>query len=562
MRPEQLPGYVDSLQSLMGRVGLEASYYGHAAAGLLHVRPVLDLHSEEDRKKFRYLADEVSVLVREFRGSLAAEHGVGIARTEYMRSQVGEALLEAMREIKEAFDPHNLFNPGKVIPDGTFSIDTNLRVTAGRIELPFVPELAFAAKDGSFIGNLEQCNGCGGCRKETPTMCPTYLVTREELMSTRGRANAIRATLQKRGAESGDPLQSVELEAALSNCLSCKACTTECPSNVDMSLLKAELLHARIKRHGLSLRQRLFSSVDALGVIGCAMPSFANLLLDSLLARSLLAKAFGIAWQRPLPHYATQRFDRWFARHGQSQYGSRGRVVLWDDTFVRYHEPHIGIAATKVLEAAGFEVALPIGRKCCGRPAFSQGHLDRARRLGRHNLELLNLDLQAAPILFLEPSCYSMFIEDYRELRLPGWERVARRCFLFEQFIENLLATESGALRFRVRSGHIMIHPHCHVKSLMNPTFLRRLALRLPGRQVTLLDSACCGMAGAFGAFSEKYELSLKVAEPLLQTIHNVPSGTAVVASGTSCRHQIAHLAPVRPRHMAEVLSAALETEF
>jgi Fe-S oxidoreductase len=381
-------------------------------------------------------------------------------------------------------------------------------------------------------------------------------------MSTRGRANAIRATLQKRGAESGDPLRSVELEAALSNCLSCKACTTECPSNVDMSLLKAELLHARIKRHGLSLRQRLFSSVDALGVIGCAMPSFANLLLDSLLARSLLAKAFGIAWQRPLPHYATQRFDRWFARHGQSQSGSRGRVILWDDTFVRYHEPHIGIAATKVLQAAGFEVALPIGRKCCGRPAFSQGHLDRARRLGRHNLELLNLDLQAAPILFLEPSCYSMFIEDYRELRLPGWERVSRRCFLFEQFIENLLATESGALRFRVRSGHIMIHPHCHVKSLMNPTFLRRLALRLPGRQVTLLDSACCGMAGAFGAFSEKYELSLKVAEPLLQTIHNVPSGTALVASGTSCRHQIAHLAPVRPRHMAEVLSAALESEF
>jgi FAD/FMN-containing dehydrogenase/Fe-S oxidoreductase len=559
VRPEQLPEYVRSLQSLMGRLGLEASYYGHAAAGLLHVRPVLDLHSAEDLRKFRELADEVSAVVREFRGSLSAEHGVGIARTEYMASQVGEALLGAMREIKEAFDPHNIFNPGKLIPDGTFSIDTNLRVAAGRLKLPFAPVLAFAAKDGSFVGNLEQCNGCGGCRKETPTMCPTYLATHDELMSTRGRANAIRAALEMRDLEKGDPLKSLELEAALSNCLSCKACTSECPSNVNMSLLKAELLHARIKRYGLSWRQRLFCSVDLVGVIGCTLPSFANLVLNSLMTRSVLAKTLGIAWQRPLPHFAKQRFDRWFARHDPSELPRRGRVVLWDDTFVRYHEPHIGIAATKVLEAAGFEVTLPIGRKCCGRLAFSQGHLERAKYLGRHNLALLNLDMEAAPILFLEPSCYSMFIEDYRELGLPGWERIARRCFLFEQFIEDLLAAEHGALRFKVRSGKVMIHPHCHLKSLMNPAFLRRLASRLPGREVTLLDSGCCGMAGAFGALSEKYELSLKVAEPLLQKIHNVPYGTAVVASGTSCRHQIAHLAPVRPRHMAELLAAALE---
>jgi FAD/FMN-containing dehydrogenase/Fe-S oxidoreductase len=561
VRPEQLPEYVASLQSLIARLGLEASFYGHAASGLLHVRPVLDLHSPQDLATFRQLADEVSAIVRQFRGSLAAEHGVGIARTEYMAAQVGESLLGAMREIKEAFDPHHLFNPGKIIADGSFAVDSNLRTAAPRIRLPSAPVLAFAAKDGSFTGNLEQCNGCGGCRKETPTMCPTFLVTRDELMSTRGRANAIRAALEMRGLENGDPLKSLELEAAIGNCLSCKACTTECPSNVNMALLKAELMHARIKRYGLSLRQRVFSSVDQLAAIGCAFPSFANFFLDSLLVRSFLANTLRIAWQRPLPHYATQRFDRWFARHTPSSSGRRGRMVLWDDTFVRYHEPHIGIAATKVLEAAGFEVTLPVGRKCCGRPAFSQGHLDRAKRLGRHNLSLLNLDMEAAPILFLEPSCYSMFVEDYQELALPGWERVARRCFLFEQFIEKLLAAEHGALRFRVRSGKVLIHPHCHVKALMNPAVLRNLASRLPGRQVTLLDSACCGMAGAFGALSERYQLSLKVAEPLMQQIHSVTSGTAIVASGTSCRHQIAHLAPVRPRHMAEILAAALETE-
>jgi FAD/FMN-containing dehydrogenase/Fe-S oxidoreductase len=559
VRPEQLPEYVSALEKLMGGLGLEASYYGHAASGLLHVRPVLDLHSFEDLKKFRHLANEVSALVRQFRGSLAAEHGVGIARTEYMAEQVGDALLGVMREIKEAFDPHHLFNPGKIIPDGRFAIDTNLRVSSG-LQLSFEPQLAFAAKDGSFIRNLEQCNGCGGCRKETPTMCPTYLATHDEIMSARGRANIIRAVLEGRGLDGTDPLRSAELDAALSNCLSCKACTTECPSNVNLALLKAELLHARIRRDGLNLRQRLFCSLDHLGKLGCLMPTLANALTSSFVIRNLLTRALGLAWQRPLPRFANPRFDRWFRRHTPVGSAHRGRVVLWDDTFARYHEPHIGIAATKVLETAGFKVVLPTGRKCCGRPAFSQGHLDQARRLARHNLALLNLDMEGAPIIFLEPSCYSMFVEDYRELAAPGWERIARRCILFERFIDDLLAAEPAALRFRPRSGRMLIHPHCHVKSLMNPAFLRRLALRLPGREVNLLDSSCCGMAGAFGALREKYELSLLLAEPLVQTVRGVLYGTTVVASGTSCRQQLTHLGPIRPRHMAEVLAAALET--
>jgi Fe-S oxidoreductase len=559
VRPEQLPEYVAGLQSLMAPMGLRASYYGHAAAGLLHVRPVLDLHSGEDLKAFRQLANEVSALVRQFKGSLAGEHGVGIARTEFMAEQVGENLLAVMAEIKAAFDPHNLFNPGKIIPDGRFHIDEDLRLRAGHeLNLPFTPVLAFAAKDGSFTRNLEQCNGCGGCRKETPTMCPTFIATGEEIMSTRGRANAIRAALELRGAVNGDPLRSVEMEAALSNCLSCKACTSECPSNVNLALLKAELLHARIQRDGLNLRERAFSAVDLLGKIGCRLPRLANRALDSLLVRSMLAKILGLAWQRPLPHYARQRFDRWFVRQNARPVAQRGRLVLWDDTFVRYHEPHIGIAAVKVLEAAGFQVELAFGRQCCGRPAFSQGNLDKAKQLGHHNLALLNGDVDGAPILFLEPSCYSMFIEDYRELKLEGAEHVARRCFLFEQFIEQFLEQEPEGLTFNTKPGHVVIHPHCHLKALMKPGFLRRLAERLPERNVTLLDTGCCGMAGSFGALASKYELSLKVAEPLVQQVRGQPFGTVVVASGTSCRHQIEHLAPVRPRHMAELLADAL----
>jgi FAD/FMN-containing dehydrogenase/Fe-S oxidoreductase len=561
VRPQQLPEYVGALRTLMGRFGLEASYYGHAATGLLHVRPVLDLHLAADRKKLRQLATEVSAIIRQFKGSLAGEHGVGIARTEFLPEQLGEDLLEVMGQIKYSFDPHNLFNPGKIIGDGRYEIDADLRLGAAHeLSLPFTPLLAFAAKDGSFIANLEQCNGCGGCRKETPTMCPTFIATGDEIMSTRGRANAIRSVLENHAAgnSNGSLLRSTELEAALSNCLSCKACTSECPSNVNMALLKAELQHARIERHGLSTRERVFSSVDFLGNLGCRVPWLANLMLDSFVVRRLMARVLGIAPQRPLPHYAKERFDHWFASRKDAPEGTRGRVVLWDDTFARYHEPNIGIAAVKVLEAAGYRVELPVGRKCCGRPAFSQGHLDKAKQLGAHNLALLRQDSDNAPILFLEPSCYSMFAQDYIELGLEGASQVARRCVLFEQFIEDLLNQDPGALQFKGKAGKVVIHAHCHVKSLMSPTFLRRLGARLPEREVCLLDSGCCGMAGAFGMMQSKYDLSLKVAEPLAQMIRSQPYGTTVVASGTSCRQQIAPVASVRPRHMAEVLAEAL----
>jgi FAD/FMN-containing dehydrogenase/Fe-S oxidoreductase len=559
VRPAQLPAYVAGLQSIMQPLALEVCYYGHAASGLLHVRPVLDLHEATDLKKYRQIADDVSALVRQFKGSLAAEHGVGIARTEYMQEQVGPALLEVMRAIKRAFDPKNLFNPEKLIGDGRFKIDLDLRDNFRRpIELPFTPVLAFAAKDHSFLGNLEQCNGCGDCRKEAPTMCPTFLATGEEYMSTRGRANAIRTALELR-VEGDDPLRAQELEDALSNCLSCKACTTECPSNVNLALLKAELIHARHERDGLPLRVRMLSAVDFLGRLGCALPSVANASLDFPPLRAVMEKAFGLSAKRTLPHYARERFDRWFVRHEpRSSEDKRGRVVLWDDTFVRYHEPHIGVAAVAVLEALGFQVALLTNRKCCGRPAFSQGNLKEAARLGRHNLDLLHRAGEHAPILFLEPSCYSMFVEDYRELKLSGTQSVAARCFLFEKFVDELLEREPDALLFERRDAQVAIHAHCHAKSLLHPGFMVRLAERLPGRKATLLDTGCCGMAGAFGMLEAKYDLSLKVAAPLVEKVTHQPPDAVVVASGTSCRHQINDLTPVHPKHMAELLAEAI----
>jgi FAD/FMN-containing dehydrogenase/Fe-S oxidoreductase len=590
VRPAQLPEYVHGLQSIMKPLGLEASYYGHAASGLLHVRPVLDLHSATDLKKFRQIADQTSALVRQFKGSLSAEHGVGIARTEYMRDQLGDELLKVMRDIKHALDPKNIFNPGKIFADGRHKIDNHLRENFTRqIEPPFAPRLAFAFKDRSFIGNLEQCNGCGGCRKDTPIMCPTFIATGDEIMSTRGRANIIRATLEMR-TTGHDPLRSPELDAALTNCLSCKGCTPECPSNVNLALLKAEMLYARHQRDGLPLRERVLSNIDLLGRIGSAMPSLANTSLNFRPLRALMEKTLGLSARRSLPHYAGERFDKWFAKHleGPAPSGlgrdgarpsiTRGHVILWDDTFVRYHEPHIGIAAVKVLEALGFEVSLLKNRKCCGRPAFSQGNLGAAAAVGKYNVDLLNSagsqlstnlpspsfgvasnsQLSSTPVIFLEPSCWSMFVDDYRELKIGNAENVANRSFLFEKFVDDLLTQEPDALRFKNGSATLAIHPHCHAKSIMNPAFMRRLAERLPGRKATVLDTACCGMAGAFGALAEKYDLSIQVAQDLIDKIDNQARGTEIITSGTSCRHQITDLTNVRPKHMAELLAEAL----
>jgi Fe-S oxidoreductase len=341
------------------------------------------------------------------------------------------------------------------------------------------------------------------------------------------------------------------------------------------------------------LRERILSNVDLLGKIGCAMPAVANPILDFKPLRVLMETALGISARRSLPSYTRERFDRWFERHavagvrpphhavagggdprrptaitGRGYNGThraplkkRGPIILWDDTFVRYYEPHIGIAAVKVLEALGFEVSLVKDRRCCGRPAFSVGNLDAAAKLGKqdiHQLSTLNSQLSAAPILFLEPSCWSMFVEEYRELKIENVKNVANRCFLFEKFVDDLLAREPEALRFNDRPVNVAIHPHCHAKSVLNPAFMRRLVERLPGRTATVLDTACCGMAGAFGALAEKYDLSVQVAQRLLDNIDNQPPGTEIVASGTSCRHQIADLTRIHPKHIAELLAQAL----
>ena len=553
----RLPEYTAALRALFARAGVEASFYGHAGAGLLHVRPVLNLRTPGDRAKYRMFAEEVAALCRSFRGSLAGEHGVGIARTEFVADQIGPELSALMREIKGAFDPGNLLNPGKIIDDGSCRFDTRLRWDGDTPPLPFDPELAFAAKDKSFQGNLDQCNGCGGCRKDGPTMCPTFQATGEEIMSTRGRATIIRAVLEGRITSPGGPLLSDELERAISNCLSCRACAGECPSNVNLPLLKAELLHARHRRHGVPLAARVLSRVDLLGELCGIAPGAANALQRWRPARLAAERLLGISAERPLPEFAAERFDRWFrARATTADRAPRGEVLLWDDCFVRHYEPGIGRAAVRVLEAAGFAPRLIQGHACCGRPAFSMGRLDVARRFGEQNLAALRGS--AAPVLFLEPSCFSMFREDYRELGVAGAEETAARCVLFEEFVDRLLAESPDALAFSGAPARAAVHVHCHAKAVSDPAVILRAAGRVPGTEASLLDSGCCGMAGAFGAMKDKYALSVRVAEPLVRLINALPADTALIVSGTSCRQQVTHLTDRKPLHFAEWLAGRL----
>jgi Fe-S oxidoreductase len=556
--PDRLPEYVAGLREILDGLGLSGSFYGHAASGMLHVRPALDLHRPEDVERLRQVADQVSDLCRRFRGSLAAEHGVGIARTEYLGDHVGPELVEASREIKRLFDPTGVMNPGKIVDDERFKIDRDLRLGEGSdLVLPFREVLGFVDKDGSFVGNLEQCNGCGGCLKDAPTMCPTFIVTGDEIQSTRGRANTIRAALEGRFGERG--LCSEELDQALENCLSCKACRTECPSNVDLAQLKAQLLHARHLLEGVPVRDRAIAAADLLGRIGTGLPRLANALLGSSAVRGLAERTLGISRGRRLPDYASRRFDRWFAaRGGRRAPATRGPVLLWDDTWVRYHEPGPGRAAVAVLEAAGFEVRLVQNRRCCGRPAFSRGVLDDARRLGEHNLRLLAAEDPANRIVFLEPSCWSMFVDEYRQLRIPGAEQVAERCVLFEDLVADLLEREPGAIELGSGAERVAIHDHCHAKALRDGSHLPRLVERIPGTDVELLATGCCGMAGAFGMLAESDALSRRVAEPLVALVERSAPGTRVVASGISCRHQIRDLAGVEPIHFAQLLAECL----
>ncbi len=521
--PENLLPFVRQMQALMTEHGTTAAYYAHASVGVLHIRPLLDVEDPADLQRMRAISAATARLVEEFHGSLSGEHGDGLSRGGKLKELFGPELYEVFRQVKRAFDPRGLMNPGKIVEVG--ELTEHLRKPP---RLQPLPVLDWGGPEG-YRHAIEQCNGAGVCRKlEKGTMCPSFMVTRDEMHSTRGRANLLRAALVG-DIQRDDPV----LHEALDLCLECKACKSECPSSVDMTRLKLEFLGSST----LPLRNQLFGHADLAYRVGSALLPFSNVV--SRLTWPLAGLA-GIETRRP-PLTFVPSFRKAFRSRAAAK-----RVALFLDTFCEYGHHGPARAAQQVLEALGYEVVLA-PNVCCGRTSLSKGLVGRARHLAQENYRRLkDLDM---PLVGLEPSCILTLRDEFPALGVPTLPGLT---------LEEFLADHELPLRRAPQS--VLLHGHCHQKALVGTGPALKVLRQLPGCQVTEVDSGCCGMAGSFGYEREHYDLSVKLAERRLLPAARatVQAGGVVVAAGVSCRTQMQSLAGIEALHPAELLAQCL----
>ncbi len=551
--PEKLWAFYDRFVKIMERHGTQGACYGHADVGCLHIRPVLNVKTPGGVEALKDIARQVSDLVVEFGGAMSGEHGDGLARSLWNRKLFGDKLYHAFEEVKQAFDPTHRLNPGKVI--ATQPIDENWRISPDyHANEPEETILDFSSQ-GGFARATEMCSGVGACRKEGGgTMCPSYMITRDEEHTTRGRANVLRLVMAG-SIGGGEGLDNPTLHDALDLCLQCKACKTECPSNVDMAKLKAEVLYQSYRGKPIPLGPLLMSYIYRLNPLGSAMAPLANWTLNRPEMKWLLEKLAGVDRRRTLPLFAPRSFRTWFRKHAvDARAGERGRVILLDDCFTTYNNPNIGQAAVRVLEAAGYRVELA-GLKCCGRPAMSKGLLDLGRALASENVAKLAGPARAGvPILGLEPSCILTFVDEYRDLRLgANAETVASMSQLVDRFIAD--PERVPHLPVREQSERVLLHGHCQQKALVGTSDTLAALKRLAGVEVKELDSGCCGMAGSFGYEHGHYELSTALAERVIIPAMKADPSATLAAPGFSCRSQIHGLTGLTPKHPIELLA-------
>jgi FAD/FMN-containing dehydrogenase/Fe-S oxidoreductase len=547
--PEKLRDFIARFLDIIHAHETTAGIYAHASVGCLHVRPVINLKTEQGVRKFEAIAQAVADLVLEFGGALSGEHGDGFVRSPFMRQMFGPALYEAFREVKRTFDPLGILNPGKIVDSPPLT--ANLRFGAG-YKTPD-PESWFDYSEyGGMGGAVEMCSGVGACRKKLAgTMCPSYMVTREESHSTRGRANVLRLAMTGALGESG--LGDDGVYEALDLCLECRACKSECPVGVDMARYKSEFLASYWSRHGTPLRARALGNIHRLSVWGSRLAPVSNWLAASPPVRWLNAQVLDIDPRRTLPAWKRETFERY--RGGASN--GAAQVTLFNDTFTNHYDPEIGIAALEILERGGREVQV-VRPACCGRPLISQGLLAEARTQATKIVDaLFPIASRGEKILFLEPSCLSAVKEDAPSL-LRGADQqrartVAEACLLFEEFAAEL------DLPLRARPGKILLHGHCHQKSMGLLPATLSLLRRIPKATVVDLDAGCCGMAGSFGYTRKHYDVSEAIANRrLLPAAKAMQPDEVLVAPGTSCRHQVAELSGAKAVHPAVLIRSLL----
>lgn len=555
---EHLPEYVRRFAQIIEDHDTTAAYYAHASVGLLHNRPVINLKSESEIQKMYSIARQVRDLLVDLGGAMSGEHGDGHVRSEWIQSMFGPELYQAFRQVKQAFDPTGIMNPGKIVdaPPMTENLRFGAEYNTIRIDTYFD-----FSNQGGFERAIEMCNGVGACRKTlTGTMCPSFIGTREEKHSTRGRANALRHVIS--GILPHEDFKNQSLYDVLDLCLACKACKSECPSNVDMAKIKYEFLAQYYNQHGLPLRNRLFADIAKLSQIGSALAPVSNWMMNTSVSKWMMEKLFGVDRRRVLPNFVRETFTEWFRHRPPKPVGSgkTKQVVFFYDTFTNHNYPQVGKAVVEVLEAAGFEVILP-PKRCCGRPMISNGMLDQAIQNARYNIGwLLPYARQGVPIVGCEPSCVSALTDDYVDL-LPGAESklIANHTFM----IEELLLQGKEHLSFTDSCKDILLHGHCHQRALVGTKSSAQL-LDLPlNYEVEVIDSSCCGMAGSFGYETEHYDLSMKIGElRLFDRIRSHASNrdgeVEVAVSGVSCREQIKHGTGREPKHLIELLREAI----
>jgi FAD/FMN-containing dehydrogenase/Fe-S oxidoreductase len=554
--PARLGAYLRRFDELLARRGLAAAmWYGHFGEGCVHARINFDLASDRGIATFRAAMIELAALVAEFGGSLSGEHGDGIARSELLPAIYPPALIDAFRDFKRIFDPGARLNPGVIVDP--HPLDSHLKMGRDYRPRAVATHFDFSAEDG-LAGAALKCVGIGKCRKtDAGTMCPSYMVTRDERYSTRGRARLLHEALGGDLLANGfaDPA----LRDALEQCLACKACKTECPASVDMAAYRAEFFSHYYREHRRPLRAHFFGRLHEFARAAALAPRLANSAASAPGANALIRRALGIHPARPLPRFAPQTFRTWFARRRADNAQAR-EVVLFPDTFTNFFEPQTAIAATRVLERAGFRVTIPPRDLCCGRPLYDQGMLDRARTLLEDAMALLGpFASRGVPIIGLEPSCLltwrdelpAMFPRDARA------QALSKSAMLFGEF----LAREAPGFAPAAMEGRALVHGHCHQKSLAGMDAESAVLARIGGLEVEMLDAGCCGMAGAFGYAREHYEVSRAVAErALVPAIAERDPGAIIVADGFSCRTQIRQLCPGRRvMHLAELLDAPLQ---
>ena len=557
-----LANYISEFTQLMKDYKQDAIYYAHAGAGELHLRPILNLKKGDDVTLFRKITTDVAHLVKKYKGSMSGEHGDGIVRSEFIPLMIGKNNYQILKQIKTAFDTDNIFNPGKIVD--AVPMDKKLRYKADRVE-PKIETLLDFSKSQGILREAEKCNGSGDCRKLPEfggTMCPSYRATRNEKDTTRARANALREFLTN--SEKSNKFDYKELKDVFDLCLSCKACSSECPSSVDVASLKAEFQYQYQKENGVSLRTKLFAYNNKLNQFGSKLPGLANFVFSNRFTSTILKKSFGIAKERSLPFISNKSLSKRFQLSDNKLIKNKiaNSVILFNDEFTNYLDTQIGVDAIALLTALNYEVKL-IDNAESGRSFLSKGLLEQAKDIANKNVSLFKDMISSdTPLIGIEPSAILTFKDEYLRLAddKTSAEAISKNTFLIEEFIQQEIGLGNiKPEQFTLESKSIKFHGHCHQKAMSNQ--LSSFAvLNLPKNyKVTIIPSGCCGMAGSFGYEKEHYEVSMQIGEQtLFPAVRKAANDTVIAANGTSCRHQIKDGTNRDAKHPISILREAL----